>query len=722
MASGLSMASVNKIKELAAAEQYDMAAPILDTQELEKSLNPQFIRVCGEVYENVGRIADARKFYVRAHVMAPESNRVIFSIISFYLKLGFRTLAKMYYKEYVHNDIGNDRNIKNIDYILAKAEGEELDSLFERLNPHYAENIDEYWSYELYLLAKISGKTDISKTIADDYVATYKETHKSTVISAIENGSEKPDDYFYIYAKEEVPDKDPEFEEIREMERKQLDADYKRIDPDSDDAAEPQFLTMVEDEFDLPEEETSKEAKKEKKSLFSRLRRIKGEKDLLDDEEDVISDADEDDAAEKENKSDDELPKKIVEEAKKDDDIELSTPEEKEPEIEEEPEEVYESFEDKFEKKSIDDVITYDYDDGFAPESDTIEGLSDIEEDFRSFGYDVDELKDKYQSIEEEIDFVDDEEEFEPEVEEFAEPEAEPEVEPEVEEPEPEVEPEVEEVVEPEPEPEVVPEVEPEVEEVVEPEPEPDVVPEAEPEVEEVAEPEPEPDVVPEAEPEVEEVAEPEPRLSFEEHGVSIEPAPIPEPNMDDYITPEQSEFSKMDVKDIAFIKDSVSGVEMESGVSVDTAVVSSEPVVEPEPIAEPETVVEPEVEEVAEAEPVEETIEAEPEVEEFVESEVEPEAEPEVEEVVEPEPVPEPVNLDPYKDLDYRVESSTGLDFPEFKNTLFPDLDKEEHVIVNKFNDVAKEQEEKLSQRLLEEERMQREAEELLKSLGIDI
>ena len=594
-------------------------------------------------------------------------------------------------------------------------EGEELDSLFERLNPHYAENIDEYWSYELYLLAKISGKTDISKTIADDYVATYKETHKSTVISAIENGSENPDDYFYIYAKEEVPDKDPEFEEIREMERKQLDADYKRIDPDSDDAAEPQFLTMVEDEFDLPEEETSKEAKKEKKSLFSRLRRIKGEKDLLDDEEDVISDADEDETAEKENKSDDELPKKIVEEAKKDDDIELSTPEEKEPEIEEEPEEVYESFEDKFEKKSIDDVITYDYDDGFAPESDTIEGLSDIEEDFRSFGYDVDELKDKYQSIEEEIDFVDDEEEFEPEVEEFAEPE----VEPKVEEPEPEVESEVEEVVEPEPEPEVVPEVEPEVEEVVEPEPE--VEPEVETEVEEMAEPEPEPDVVPEAEPEVEEVAEPEPRLSFEEHGVSIEPAPIPEPNMDDYITPEQSEFSKMDVKDIAFIKDSVSGVEMESGVSVDTAVVSSEPVVEPEPIAEFEPVAEPEHE-------VEEFAEPEPEVEEFVVPEPEKltELEPEVEEVVEPEvepePVPEPVNLDPYKDLDYRVESSTGLDFPEFKNTLFPDLDKEEHVIVNKFNDVAKEQEEKLSQRLLEEERMQREAEELLKSLGIDI
>ena len=99
MASGLSMASVNKIKELAAAEQYDMAAPILDTQELEKSLNPQFIRICGEVYEHVGRIKDARRFYIRSHIMAPESNRIIFAIISFYLKIGYRTLAKQYLKQ-----------------------------------------------------------------------------------------------------------------------------------------------------------------------------------------------------------------------------------------------------------------------------------------------------------------------------------------------------------------------------------------------------------------------------------------------------------------------------------------------------------------------------------------------------------------------------------------------------------------------------------------------
>ena len=54
------MTSVNKIKELAGAHEYSLAVEILDSQDLEKSLNPQFIRTCGEVYENVGRLKDQK--------------------------------------------------------------------------------------------------------------------------------------------------------------------------------------------------------------------------------------------------------------------------------------------------------------------------------------------------------------------------------------------------------------------------------------------------------------------------------------------------------------------------------------------------------------------------------------------------------------------------------------------------------------------------------------
>ena len=50
MSQGLSMASVNKIKELANQREYSLALDIIDSQDLSKSLNPQFLRLCGEIF------------------------------------------------------------------------------------------------------------------------------------------------------------------------------------------------------------------------------------------------------------------------------------------------------------------------------------------------------------------------------------------------------------------------------------------------------------------------------------------------------------------------------------------------------------------------------------------------------------------------------------------------------------------------------------------------
>lgn len=50
MGAGLSMASVNKIKELANSREYSLALELVMHQDLTKSLNPQFLRLCGEIY------------------------------------------------------------------------------------------------------------------------------------------------------------------------------------------------------------------------------------------------------------------------------------------------------------------------------------------------------------------------------------------------------------------------------------------------------------------------------------------------------------------------------------------------------------------------------------------------------------------------------------------------------------------------------------------------
>ena len=57
------MANVNKIKQMAERHEYNLAIDILDSQNLERSLNPQFLRSCAEIYENVGRNKEARQLF-----------------------------------------------------------------------------------------------------------------------------------------------------------------------------------------------------------------------------------------------------------------------------------------------------------------------------------------------------------------------------------------------------------------------------------------------------------------------------------------------------------------------------------------------------------------------------------------------------------------------------------------------------------------------------------
>ena len=85
MGSKLSMTSVNKIKELAEAKEYSLALEIIDSQDLTKSLNPQFLRLCGDVYAKCGRYKDARYTYLLAHKLSPEAKRVVFSLMKLLL-------------------------------------------------------------------------------------------------------------------------------------------------------------------------------------------------------------------------------------------------------------------------------------------------------------------------------------------------------------------------------------------------------------------------------------------------------------------------------------------------------------------------------------------------------------------------------------------------------------------------------------------------------------
>ncbi len=230
------MANVNKIKQMAERHEYNLAVDILDSQNLERSLNPQFLRSCAEIYENVGRLKEARQLYVKAHSMAPVANRIIFSIMNFYLKRGFKGLAERYYEEYEANITGLSGEFSEGSYIMKKAARAELGVLHDMLYPGFRDQLDENWSFELFLILYLMDKKDEYEILSSDYLATFKDGYYTQTIVDILDEREKAETYFYIYPKEEFADKDPEEESIRVQEEEVLKADYLRRNPQSQDA------------------------------------------------------------------------------------------------------------------------------------------------------------------------------------------------------------------------------------------------------------------------------------------------------------------------------------------------------------------------------------------------------------------------------------------------------------------------------------------------------
>ena len=672
------MASVNKIKELAASHEYSLAAPILDSQDLEKSYNPQFLRVCGEIYENVGRLSEARHLYVKAHTLAPEATRIIFSLIDYYLKMGYFDLAERYFEEYVFYSSGG-RDLSNVRYIMKKAKSPDLMELYDMLYPYYRDNMDEKWSFELLLLTKLLDKGDMD-IIISDYKATFRTSPYLHLLDEVETDKSVAWDNFFIYAEKPMADNAPEEEETRQMEQTQLEIDYKRINPETEDVAVITEMVSADAEDSTVVEGVEKGLKRFIKKKFKKKSEDAEKTD--ESEETAETDITEDSrAAEADNEALAEMADaETTGDSVEVEDVELAAPTDATEEEAEtsEAEKVADEVEESFEQ----DFVTYEFDDGFAPESDTIAGLSEIDEEFddsseeafsafRDFALFQDDIEDKV-------------EEFVPEPEKDEIEDYIPEPEPEDEfipEPKPEIVDEVEEEFVPEVE-EDIPELEEEEEFVPEPEVKEEYVPEPEPVVEEEYIPEPEPEIVDEVEEEFEpEVEEDIPELEEEEEFVPEIEEDIPELEEEEEFVPEP------EVKD--------------------------EYVPEPEPVVEEEYIPEPEPEIVDEVEE-----EFEPEVEEDIpELEEEEEFVPEIEEYI-PEPEPAPAVEEP----SYMKSDAPSIDFARFGSDLFPGLSKEEVKVENHFDEVAKAESEKLNEGLAEEEAKLKEAEALLASLGIKL
>lgn len=743
MGAGLSMASVNKIKELANSREYSLALELVEHQDLTKSLNPQFLRLCGEIYIKNNRYKDARRCLIMAHRLGPESKRILYTFVELYLRMGYFQLAKTYYNMYMFD--ANAYDSRDMEYVWNKHEHADDYKVLEPLIAGYAHNLDYDWSFELYLLYKKEEKQSEAAALAELYHASFKNSDNSQIILDIESGKEKVDTYFNVYAETETADDDPDMEELRTEEQELLAADDLRMHP-----KEAEITIMYEDTYTpagsekkvqkMLKKQEREEQRKEKKLLKKQKQQEKAEAAAAEAEKtetEIKPDAEEKSATEEKTDTEAKAPETVektsaTETTEQKTAVEASETEAEEPEKEkkkgffqrwkkkkheEESEEVVsddeevvekketpapgttENVEEKKESGTIDieetKETTSESEDA-KPSEEPKESNSDISSEIAETTGQAEDMRHRKGTIAKDVVVVDEDDGFEAEadtIEELAEKEHGTQV----------AETKEAEVTNRKPAfefqtLELAPEDFEEEYEVDDFSEKLDAefgemkMPEPKPEIEEVEEPETvEPEMETEPEPEIEETVEETVEEEPETEAEVEEPEAV-EPKIEIELEPEVETEPEPEIEET--VEETVEE-EPEVEETVEETV-EEEPEVEEE-IEEPE-VVEPEIEET-----VEETVEEEPETEEVEESEEEPKEEFHV----------APFTTKPEK---------KKLDFPVFKSSLFPDYHKGVKVVENNFNEIMEEAQDKMTENMQKEEQMQREAEALLASLGISM
>mgnify|MGYP005943662243 CR=1 FL=1 len=721
MGAGLSMASVNKIKELANSREYSLALELVEHQDLTKSLNPQFLRLCGEIYIKNDRYKDARRCLIMAHRLGPESKRVLYTFVELYLRMGYFQLAKTYYDMYMFD--ANAYDSRDMEYVWNKHEHVDDYKTLEPLIAGYAHNLDYDWSFELYLLYKKEEKQNEAATLAELYHASFKNSDNSQIILDIEAGKVKVDTYFDIYADTEAVDDDPDMEALRAEEQELLAADDLRMHP-----KEAEITIMYEDSYTpagsekkvqkMLKKQEREEQRKEKKLLKKQKQQEKAEaaaaaeaekaetevESATEEKKDTEAEAPETVADETEQKTSEETTvteQETAEKASVTETSEQKTAEEASETEAEEPEKEKKKgfFHRRKRKKHEEESETTDADieetkevtsesEDVKPSEEPKESNSDISSEIAETTGQAEDMRHGKGTIAKDVVVVDEDDGFEAEADTIEELASKEHVTQETETKEAEVttakKPTFEfQTVELAPE-----DFEEEYEvddftETVDDEFGEMKMPEPKPEIEETVEEEPE------IEETVEEAVKEEPEAELEiEETVEEEPEAEEEIEEPEVVEPEPE-------------------VETEPELEIEETV-EEEPEVEEE-IEEPE-VVEPEPEVESESEPeIEETV-----VEEAVEEE--PETEEEIEELKK-EPKEE-FHVAPFTTKPEKKK----LDFPVFKSSLFPDYHKEVKVVENNFNEIMEEAQDKMTENMQKEEQMQREAEALLASLGISM
>ena len=251
---------------------------ILDTQNLDKSINPQFLRISGEIFRENKRYYDSRKILLKSHQMSPQGLRIIYELIRLYLELGYFTKAKQYYEQYIFYSTPDDIQKDYVEYDMKKATGADSKELAAILIPILERMPEDKWNFDAILLYDKMGRKDKALEESKYILENFKDSVYVNLVIQYIDDKLNVDEYFNVYPHAEVTEDEELFGDLIALEEKILEEDHLRMYP-------PEAKIVIEAEDKEGIEAKPLKDKKEKKEKKTKKRKAKDNVESIDSEE-----------------------------------------------------------------------------------------------------------------------------------------------------------------------------------------------------------------------------------------------------------------------------------------------------------------------------------------------------------------------------------------------------------------------------------------------------
>ena len=251
MKKSLNMQHINLVKELVEQQKYHEAVEVIDQVDITKSLNPQFLKLCGEVFMENKRYRESRDILVKAHKMSPNGIRIIYEMVRLYLRMGYYTKAELYYILYEAYCNKEGREHYTLLYLMSKAKREDNEVVLDYLETLCKLEQTDKWEIQLMMLYRKMGEEEKAQEVALKIKEMWPNSPFLSYIPDIQKADlELLDHYFNRYPKEEIEEDYYHDKALIDMEDEQLKQDFyqKKVDFEAVIVSEEEYDTNIEED------------------------------------------------------------------------------------------------------------------------------------------------------------------------------------------------------------------------------------------------------------------------------------------------------------------------------------------------------------------------------------------------------------------------------------------------------------------------------------------